>query len=164
MAIPVCTGEPPPAGLTIVTSRFGAAEQVVVPPSALFTFPEALPGLPDSRRFALIGDEDSAPLFWLQSLEEGPVCLPLVDVNGLQVEGYAASVWQAIGAERDMLHVFVVARFAPENGGFLVNLLAPVVLDCQECLGRQIILEGQNFPLRRVVSWDAATRMFTASC
>ncbi len=164
MALPTYASEPPTAGLTIVTSRFGAAEQVVVPPSALYTFPVALPGLPDSRRFVLIGDEGSAPLFWLQSLEEGLVCLPLVDVNGLQVEGYAASVHQTVGAERETSHVFVVARFDPENGGFLVNLLAPVVLDRRDCLGRQIILEGQNFPLRRTVSWDAVARMFIASC
>jgi flagellar assembly factor FliW len=164
MVLPVFAGEPPTAGLTIVTSRFGAAEQVVVPPSALFTFPEALPGLPDSRRFVLIGDKDSAPLFWLQSLEEGAVCLPLVDVRGLQVEGYAASVHQAIGVEHETSYVFVVARFDPETGGFLVNLLAPVVLDQHDCLGRQIILEGQNFPLRRAVSWDPSIRMFIASC
>jgi flagellar assembly factor FliW len=164
MSLPVFTGEPPAAGLTIVTSRFGAAEQVVVPPSALFTFPEALPGLPDSRRFVLIGDEASAPLFWLQSLEEGAVCLPLVDLNGLQAEGYTDHIRQAIGDDAAVSNVFVVARFDPANDGFLVNLLAPVVLDRQSGTGRQIILEGQNFPLRRAVRWDASTRMFIASC
>jgi flagellar assembly factor FliW len=164
MILPISADDPSPSGLTVVTSRFGAAEQVVVPPSALFTFPEALPGLPDSRRFVLIGDEASAPLFWLQSLEEGAVCLPLVDVRGLQVEGYAASVHQAIGAEHETSYVFVVARFDPGTDGFLVNLLAPVVLDQRDCLGRQIILEGQDFPLRRAVTWDASARMFIASC
>ncbi|MGH2390430.1 MAG: flagellar assembly protein FliW [Chloroflexota bacterium] len=164
MVTPAFASEPPAARLTITTSRFGEAEQIVVPACALYTFPETLPGLPDSRRYALIGDESSAPLFWLQSLEEGPVCLPMVEVQGLQVEGYAEQVSEALGAEPAAARVFVVTRFDPEHEGFIVNLLAPIVLDLDAGTGRQIILEGQSFPLRRAVRWDAEARVFIAPC
>ncbi len=164
MATPAFAGGSPAAHLTITTLRFGEAEQVVVPAGALYTFPEALPGLPDSRRYALVGDAGSAPLFWLQSLEEGPVCLPIVEVRGLQVEGYAEQVSQALGAEPAATRVFVVTRFDPENAGFIVNLLAPVVLDLDAATGHQIILEGQSLPLRQAVRWDAEARMFIAPC
>ena len=160
MALPSFAGD----GLPIATVRFGAVEQVTVTPHDLYTFPEALPGLPDSHRYAVIGDERSAPLFWLQSLEEGPVCLPVVEVASLAVAGYAAHLGQTLGPEQEAARVFVVTRFDPEANSFVVNLLAPVVLDQQAGTGRQIILEGQNYPLRQTVHWDGPTRTFTVPC
>jgi len=163
MAIGSLAGQAPAEGLLIATVRFGAAEHVVVAPSSLFSFPEALPGLPDSHRYALIGDESSAPLFWLQSLEEQAACLPVLESASLAVAGYAEHVGQSLGAEDDA-RVFVVTRFDPEAGCFVVNLLAPVVLDQRAGTGRQVVLDSQGYPLRQAVQWDAAARNFTVPC
>ncbi|HEY8285520.1 MAG TPA: flagellar assembly protein FliW [Chloroflexota bacterium] len=163
MALVSLAGQAPTEGLVIATVRFGAVEQVVVAPSALFSFPEALPGLPESHRYALIGDESSAPLFWLQSLEDQAACLPVVESASLVVSGYAEHVGQSLGADHDE-RVFVVARFDPEANSFVVNLLAPVILDQRAGTGRQIVLDGQGYPLRQAVRWDAAARNFTVPC
>jgi len=156
-------GRTPAEGLVIATVRFGAVEQVVIAPSALFSFPEALPGLPDSHRYALIGDQNSAPLFWLQSLEDQAACLPVVESASLAVPGYGEQVSQSLGEERDA-RVFVVTRFDPAANSFVVNLLAPVVLDRRAGTGKQIVLDGQGYPLRQAVQWDAATRNFVVPC
>jgi len=163
MAATSPAGPAPAEGLVIATVRFGTVEQVVVAPSALFSFPEALPGLPDSHRYVLIGDQNSAPLFWLQSLEDQAACLPVVESASLAVAGYAEQVSQSLGAAPDA-RVFVVARFDPEANSFVVNLLAPVILDRRAGTGKQIVLDGQGYALRQEVRWDATARNFVVPC
>lgn len=164
MARQLLADQAPAEGLVIATVRFGAAEQVIVQAGDLFTFPEALPGLPDSHRYALIGDENSAPLSWLQSLEEQPVCLPVVETAAVAVDGYAEQVSRRLEAAAEAVRVFVVTRFDPTGNSFVMNLLAPVILDQRAGTGSQIILEGQDYPLRQAVAWDAATRTFSVPC
>ena len=158
-----------PTEVRIATMRFGAPESVSVSAADLYAFPEALPGLPDSHRYALVRDDAYAPLCWLQSLDEGPVCLPLLPLAALAVGGYAADVAEAIGADaaRDAL---LVTRFDDAAGAFAVNMLAPIALDDAIATGRQIVLDGlqRPYPLRQHVAWDAVTRTFgplaSASC
>ena len=150
-----------PTEVRIATMRFGAPESVSVSAADLYAFPEALPGLPDSHRYALVRDDAYAPLCWLQSLDEGPVCLPLLPLAALAVGGYAADVAEAIGADaaRDAL---LVTRFDDAAGAFAVNMLAPIALDDAIATGRQIVLDGleKHYPLRQHVAWAAATRTF----
>src|SRR5205807_616202 len=131
--------------------RFGKQETISIPVSALYTFPEAMPGLEDSHRFAVIGDETTAPFRWLQSLDEEQVCLPVLDLQVLPLENYAARVAEVVGeAESAALaaRILLVCRFNHDAEIFLANLLAPIVLDPRAATGKQVILEGQPFPLR----------------
>lgn len=143
--------------------RFGAPESVTVEPSSLYAFPDALPGLPESHRFALIQDEAYAPLCWLQSLDEEPVCLPLLPLDAVAVEGYAAAAERTLG-DHEGQSVLLVTRFDDEKGSFAVNLLAPVVLDTRAATGWQAILDGQAYPLRQYIAWDGETRTFRPLC
>ena len=158
-----------PAKVRIATMRFGTPESVSVGASDLYAFPEALPGLPDSHRYALVRDDAYAPLCWLQSLDEGPVCLPLLPLAALTVDGYAADIAEALGADAAR-GVLLVTRFDDAAGAFAVNMLAPIVLDDAIATGRQIVLDGlqKHYPLRQHVAWAAATGTFAplafASC
>lgn len=164
------TSAPTPPAFQIQTRRFGASEEVTVSASNLYAFPEAVPGLPDSHRYALVKDEAYGPLHWLQSLDDAAVCLPVLAVAALDVPGYAASVTRLLGDAGDAgdagdgaegTRVLVVTRFDEAAGSFAVNLLAPIVLDARSATGRQVILEGQPHPIRQHIVWDAAAQVFT---
>lgn len=149
-------------GLTVTTVRFGAPEEVTVRPSDLYAFPEALPGLPDSHRYALIVDNAYAPLRWLQSLDETAVCLPLLELAALRLAGYAERVAATLGD--DALEALLVLRLDPEAGLFSANLLAPIVLDPRGATGTQIVLDGGDYAIRQHIVWDAAARRFDVPC
>ena len=85
--------------LPIPTTRFGTIEEATVAASSLYTFPEALPGLPDSHRYALIEDPSYDPMCWLQSLEEPLVCLPVVPLAGTSLDQYASIAARASGLQ-----------------------------------------------------------------
>lgn len=157
---------PTGAHLTIQTMRFGAAEAVTVVAAQLYTFPEALPGLPESHRYALIVDAAYAPLQWLQSLDEAAVCLPAIAPRAVALDGYMARIGQATGLrpEEVAARVLLVARYESAAQRFVVNLLAPIVLDPSAGTGVQIVLEGQSYPLRQPLRWQAESRTFSVSC
>lgn len=159
--------ERPESTLVVSTSRFGTVEQVAVRPAALYTFPEALPGLPDSHRYALIVDDAYAPLRWLQSLDEEAVCLPVLAPAAIGLTGYDTHVAEAAGEPADPefgCRVLLITRYDGANEVFLTNLLAPILLDQRTGTARQLILEEQSYPLRQRLDWDAATRTFSLPC
>src|SRR5437588_761775 len=147
-AEPTTLGSPE---LAITTVRFGTPDQIMVSPACLYTFPDALPGLPDSHRFALIVEEELAPLCWLQSLDEVTVCLPLIPLTTIALQGYGDEVARAAGETGDEAiaeRVLLVTRFDAATQAFVINQLAPVLLDPRTATGRQLILDGQRYPLR----------------
>ena len=154
------------ASLVIVTTRFGADEEVPVAPSDLYTFPEALPGLPDSHRYALVIDPSYAPMRWLQSLDEPLVCLPVLPLSGLALEGYADDAAEGAGLSMHEVgeQVMVVTRYDRQALTFVSNLLAPIVLEPTTATGRQIVLDGHNYPLRQAIQWNAIRRVFGVPC
>src|SRR5690349_16314806 len=89
--------------LTISTTRFGGPEEVTIAVSHLYTFADALPGLPDSHRFALIDADEYAPLRWLQSLDDPLICLPLLPHTVLELDesAYGVQVAAAAGTGSD---------------------------------------------------------------
>lgn len=167
--------EIPCASLTVWTVRLGAPEQMVVPSSSLYTFVEAPPGLPDSRRFALISDAAYAPLQWLQSLDEWEICLPVLPVEVVELDGYAVDVAAAIGDGETLNHARILLVTHLGESSFSVNLLAPIVLDTRGATGQQLILEGRpryagavsngaGYALRQQIVWDPSSGTFRPPC
>lgn len=154
------------AQLTIPTTRFGTLETAPLNAANLFTFPEALPGLPDSHRFGLIEDPAYVPLCWLQSLDEPQVCLPVVPLGALSLGDYAAQAGCALGLDDAVaaVQVMLVTRYDGQTQGFVANMLAPIMLDPETGMGRQVVLEGHSYPLRQTLQWDPGQRTFGLPC
>jgi flagellar assembly factor FliW len=161
------TQEQRPA-ILISTVRLGAPETVPVEASSLYTFPDALPGLDDSHRYALIADAAYLPLQWLQSLDNGAVCLPVMDLSAIELGSLGEGIAQALTREEDKGRsagrIMLVIRFDAAAEMFVVNLLAPIILDTRTGTGRQVILDKQSYPLRQPVRWDVSTHRFHLPC
>lgn len=155
-----------PGMIAVTTVGCGTPEVVRVPATDLYTFPDALPGLEDSHRYALIAKSEAAPFRWLQSLDETPVCLPVLGLDAVELHEYMRDVADVVGASEDSLQgsVLLVTRFDAAQATFLINLLAPIVLDTRQGTGRQIILDDRGYALRQPVRWDAGTLQFRLPC
>jgi flagellar assembly factor FliW len=152
--------------ITITTVSFGVPESVCVPAAALYAFPDALPGLPDSHRFALIASEAYEPFCWLQSLDEVHLCLPVLGLSSVRAGDYVRRAAKAAGEQEEGLaeRMLLVTRYDEEAATFLVNLMAPIIIDNSTGTGRQAILEGPDYPLRLVVRWNGDTCQFEPPC
>ena len=124
--------------MNINTSRFGALE---FPMAETICFPAGLIGLEDCRSWVLLSARPDDRVIWLQSTQQAEIALPLVDPRTfvpaftLQVEPID---WAALG-KREADAVQVLVTVGGKEPDLSLNLLAPLVINCNRRIGRQVI-------------------------
>jgi flagellar assembly factor FliW len=145
--------------LEIRTTRYGEMETIQVSEDAVLGFPDGIPSFERHRRFALIEDAKLAPFCWLQSLHD-PLVGFLVIEPGLLIADYAFDISdpdaELLGlddsSDARVLSILVV----PENvRAMTANLQAPVIVNPQKRIAKQVILTDERFPLRYPVFGNA---------
>ncbi len=105
---------------------------------AILTFPVGLPAFEGLTKFLLIEDAASAPLVFLQSLEDEEVCLPALaaiavdseyelSLTGDDLEALGFTDSEPLPAGNSIACLAIVS--VPAAGPATANLLAPVVVN-----------------------------------
>lgn len=123
-------------------------------------FPWGLPGFATLRRFLVISVNEEQGYIWLQSLDDTSVALPLCDPWSL-FDDYEAPLplyaKQSLEIERaDSFCVMCVMVARPGADPTTVNLLAPIVINLQTRVGRQVMLENQQYSVRTPIPQRSA--------
>lgn len=129
-----------------ISCRFG---QIEIDPDDILQFPTGLLGLEQCRQWVLLADAKSDAVAWLQSMERPEIALPVtsprrfVPEYQMRVARRELAMLELEDASAAKILV-IVGRTA---GGLSLNLKAPVVLNLQRRLGRQVITNGE-LPVR----------------
>jgi len=128
----------------IDTTNFGTISYV---PESIFEFPNGLPGFDQQRRFLPVQSPGTAPILFLQSLEDPGLCfttLPIwvvdpqyrlhVTAQDLELLGFTANRQPRIGNE-----VLCLAVLSIRSTGTTANLLAPLVVNLKNYKGVQAV-------------------------
>jgi flagellar assembly factor FliW len=132
--------------MVIESAMFG---QLEVAEQFVFEFSRPMLGLEEYTHYALVRPDEKLPFAYLQAVQEPNVCLLVADpfvfranyefdlpeqeIQGLgEVTPEAVSVW-----------VTVTATDSLENA--TMNLLAPIVINTDKRLARQIVLHDSNY-------------------
>lgn len=143
--------------MQIDTTRFGA---LPIDESRVITFPEGLPGFEGCRRFTLVPHPASeggaaSPFEWLQSVDDGALAFLAMDPH-LAFPQYAPRL--PVGELQNLcldsgddekarlLALLTVPQGDPQ--GVTANLMAPLVVNRQARLGKQIVVSGEEYSLR----------------
>jgi flagellar assembly factor FliW len=145
--------------MQIRTRTLGTVEAT---PESFLTLPEGLIGYDDQREFALVASEDHAPFRWLLSFGDPDVTFPLLPAHLVSDDyhpGLAATDARAIGAvASDALEIYVIAAVDAE-GRLTANMRAPIVLNPQSRLARQVVLSDGRWTVDHLVAHgNAATQ------
>jgi len=132
------------------TKYFG---RICYEPESSIEFPRGLPGFDDRRCFVALSFEDSAPLVYLQSVEDRGLCfiaLPLlaadpqyrlaVSAEDLGLVGLDPSRQPKIGED-----VLCLAVISIRENGPTANLLAPVVINLGNRKAVQAVAENSDY-------------------
>lgn len=120
------------------TRHFGL---VTVEADDIVLFPRGIVAFEDCRHWVLLGDEENPTLAWLQSVGRPEVALPVVSPRRL-VPGYAVRLARGQLAMLEFSQfdqVFVLAIVGQGDGDLTLNLKAPLVINLDRRLGRQVI-------------------------
>jgi len=133
----------------INTSRFGEIEFDV---DKVILFKEGIPGLNHLKKYILIEGNEKSPFHWLQSVEDGDVALVVADPFSFKPD-YAPFIHENIleeleaKAEKDLM-VMTVLVIPGDIQKMTANLMAPIIINPQKRLAKQVILDKGNYPIR----------------
>ena len=148
--------------MEITTSRFGAVE---VDAQKVIRFPEGLPGFENRHQFILLphGQDGSSPFEWLQSVEDGNLAFLAMRPHQI-FPSYQPRIPVAelarIGIDKgDRTPQLYTLLTIPQGDptGITANLLAPVVINSDSNLARQVIVNNDEYSFRhRLIPAEAA--------
>jgi flagellar assembly factor FliW len=138
--------------MQIQTTRFGFLE---VEADAILTFPTGLLGLENCRHWVLLADAHNEALGWLQSTSRPDIALAVVSPRRF-VPYYQLRVARSELtplALRDIKEAEVLAIVGRNEQAMTLNLKAPLVLNLEQRLGRQVVSSGDQ-PVQYLLEFD----------
>ena len=121
------------------------------------SFPDGIPGFEACRRFVLLTSDAMAPLQRIESIEGPPAAFLGIDPR-LVLEGYRSRLSEtdlrALGADAETTLLWF-AIISEADGVLYANLRAPVVINPQRMLGRQVLPDDGLYPIRHPLTTKA---------
>jgi len=142
--------------MEVQTTRFGPIE---IADDDVIRFAEGLPGFQECRDWVLLADGRNAALAWLQSVDRPDVAFAVVSPRRY-VPGYRLHVARRELEPlefKDLQGVRVLVIVGKSDRSITVNLKAPVVINLDRRLGRQVIANGE-LPVQHQIASPAAAR------
>jgi flagellar assembly factor FliW len=131
------------------TQRFGSFD---TKENKLIDFPWGLPGFEDLHKFIILEVSNTWPVYWLQSAENKYIALPVVvsfeileDYNIYIKENELQGLY--VESKNDLL-ILNVAVIPDDMRNMTINLAAPVVINVKHGIGKQIIIDAKELPMK----------------
>ena len=136
----------------LLGTRFGAIEYT---DEDILTFEDGLVGFPNLCTFVLLAHKPGSPFKWLQSIDEPALAFLVVDPAGY-VPDYEPRIStvdaQALVLTEETPQLLLTTAAIP--GGkvedMTLNLAAPVVVNLEARVGKQVVLDSDRFPTRQL--------------
>ena len=134
------------------TTRFGEIE---INEQEIIMFPDGIPGFERDRRFVILELEDLDGFACLQCIDRGELSFiivnPFVFFPEYEFNLPDAEAQQLEIAEPGDVAVWSIVTIRDELESATVNLVAPIVLNRQKRLGKQVILVDPNLSTRHAL-------------
>ncbi len=132
--------------MNISTLQFG---ELTIAEQEIYTFPQGIPGFEQYVRYIFIQPDLESPFIFLQCVDEGDVALvltnPFVFFPDYDLELSESVVAELeIGSKEDVV-VWSVVTVGKQLVEATVNLLAPIIVNVNTKLGKQVILHDSPY-------------------
>jgi flagellar assembly factor FliW len=146
MTWPADSPSPSPS-LAVESGKLGPLQ---VDPNQVITFDHGLLGFNDFRRFVLLSRPETSPLLMLQCLDQPELAFLLADpaslVDRLNLGRLNSTLHELEARNPDELDVFVTLTIPPGRPTeATANLVSPILINPRNKLGKQVVLENQNY-------------------
>ncbi|NLU52785.1 MAG: flagellar assembly protein FliW [Clostridiaceae bacterium] len=135
--------------MELKTAQFGV---INIGEDELINFPMGIPGFENNKKFVLIGNDPAALFFWLQSAEDPNLCFVVTDPFSIYPNYYVdvddddVNFLEITDSGNVMtLAVVVIPEKIEETR---VNLKAPILINVEKKIGKQIIQKDESLPIR----------------
>jgi flagellar assembly factor FliW len=120
------------------STRFGA---INIEADDILLFPHGLIGFDEERHWVLLADHDNPSVGWLQSLGKEDLALPVISPRKFcpdyQIRVNRSQIATLELGELDQAYILTIVN--KSEGQLTTNLRAPVVINLDRRIGRQVI-------------------------
>lgn len=132
--------------MNITTLQFG---ELTIAEKEVFTFPQGIPGFEQFVNYIFIQPDMESPFIFLQCLDDGNVALLLTNpfefFPDYDLE-LSDSVVTELGIEsKEDVAVWSVVSVGVQLEEATLNLLAPIIVNVNSRIGKQVILHGSSY-------------------
>jgi flagellar assembly factor FliW len=118
------------------------------------SFPDGIPGFESCRRFVVLASEALAPLQRIDSIDGPPASFLCIDPSKV-LPGYVcrlmpADLQRLEATEQSRLLWLALVTVEP-NGTVSANLRAPIAINPERMVGRQVLPNDVNYPIRHIL-------------
>ena len=137
--------------MTIMTRVFG---EITIDDDRIIKFSKGIVGFPDLTDFALLHDSEKGTdsIHWLQSLQEPGFAMPVMDPLRVcpdynpEVDD---EILQNLGELNPDEMLVIVTMNVPKDVKLMsVNLKGPIVINAAQKTAIQVIVEGDEYPVK----------------
>ena len=143
--------------MQINTTRFGTIE---IKPDDILLFPSGLAGFEACRHWVLLEDSANDAVGWLQCISDATVALPVVSPRRF-LPDYQVRIARNQLALLQLAAVdeaYILAVVSKHEKRFTLNLRAPVIINLDRKLGRQVLTTDEQPLQYELTSFASAAR------
>lgn len=150
--------------MIIQTSRFGP---VALQGEDVIEFSEGILGFNDLRKFVLLDDPNDEIFAWLQSCEVPQIAFPVLEPE-LFTPSYQVSLTKhdleslgvsVLSGEKARTRSFSIITIPEDPTQMTANLKAPIVINIEKRVARQIVLQDNNLAIREPIFQKLQSRV-----
>lgn len=126
--------------MLVKTERFG---EITVTEEEIIHFPEGILGFEELRRFLLVDRGNGSEIRFLQALDDPSIAFAVIDPQTFRPD-YVPQLWDedrtVLNCDSDAdLSVLAILTVPQDVREMTANLMAPVIVNTKERLGRQVV-------------------------
>ncbi len=148
----------------MIVKPYSRLVSLPIKPEHIFHFPMGLPAFEDFKNYVFIIKPDTHPFLFMNAIE--PAGLSFVCVDPFLVHpryspriGPADQEFLRASHSEDILLLSIVT-VRPDVQETTANLQGPLAINIKTSIGKQIMCEGQSYPVRHRI-WDSIETMRT---
>jgi flagellar assembly factor FliW len=148
--------------MKINTVRFG---ELAVGNDEVILFPEGILGFPQLQKYCLVDPGDDTLILWLQSLDDATVAFPVLEPkiykNDYIVKLSGQELKQLKLDNINQSIVFTILTIPRDVTQMTANLKAPIVVNLKEQVGRQVVLQENEYTLKHLMFKELKAQLAT---
>lgn len=122
--------------------------------TAMF-FPEGIIGFSEHKEFSIIHDKSKEPFVWIESIQDHEVSFIIIDPKDFN-PGYNPRLSMADKTalkvnDLSECNIFALVCVPKDSDEISANLLAPIVINKKNNIGRQVILQDQDYAVQHLI-------------
>jgi len=139
--------------MKIFTKRLG---EITVDADQIIEMKAPILGFEQLKRFVILTEESNKPFSWFQSIENEAIAFLIVNAELIKAD-YNPDIpkkdLDLLEGEENDQGIFKVAILTLRRSPFAVtaNLRAPIVINLNKRLAKQIVLEDDDYPIRYTI-------------